>query len=293
MLRTKSGKEVSKIGIGTWTISKDNIDSEIETLKYYYDMGVNYIDVVLAYDNGNTLDVIAEFLKQVKREDIYVNALITFGCSKIENMEEQINTYLKRLNLKYLDCVTLHSVAVLGFSFEEYVKEIERLRKTNKFLAIGYSNLSPEQLALVKKNTTYFEGLYNLECKINEDTGLIKTCQENGINFYAYQPLRRNKTAKQNYKEVVALANKYGKTQNQIIINWLVKHKQIGILIKSSNKTHIQENLAALSFDMNEKDYKILDRFRNKEFDKIEVSYTTEPEKIRIDQLPNQHIGVE
>ena len=35
MLYTKSGKEVSKIGIGTWTISKENMNSEIDALNYY------------------------------------------------------------------------------------------------------------------------------------------------------------------------------------------------------------------------------------------------------------------
>ena len=135
MLRTKSGNEVSKIGIGTWTISKDRIDDEVDALKFYYDNGVNFIDVVLAYDDGRTLDVVASFLKQVKREDIFVNCFITWGCSSIQNMEEQIDTYLQRLNLTYLDCVTLHSPAILSFAFQDYVKEIERLKKTKKPIA--------------------------------------------------------------------------------------------------------------------------------------------------------------
>ena len=47
MLYIKSGKEVSKIGIGTWTIKKENIDNEVKALQFYFDQGVNYIDVVL------------------------------------------------------------------------------------------------------------------------------------------------------------------------------------------------------------------------------------------------------
>lgn len=292
MLYTKSGKPVSKIGIGTWTIQRDQIEKEVDALKYYFEQGVNYIDVVLAYDNGATLDVIAKFLKLVKREDVFINAFITHGCIEIKDIEKQVNTYLEKLQVNYFDCVTLHSPAILGFDFFEYVKEINRIYTDKKFLKIGYSNLSPELFEQVKSHIAYFEGLYNLENKINEDNGIIEACLRNDTLFYAYQPLRRNRTAKQNYKEVVSLANKYSKTQNQILINWMVKHKNIGVIIKSSNKEHIKENIESLDFDMDLKDYESLDKFRNKEFDELKVSYSNEPGKIRIDQIPNQPIGI-
>lgn len=292
MLFTKSGKEISKIGIGTWTIKKDNIKDEVDALKFYFSQGVNFIDVVLAYDNGATLDVIAEFLESVKREDVFVNVLITHGCAKLADVEAQLKTYKQKLKLDYFDCVTLHSPVVLGFDFDLYTKEIERLKNFYNILNIGYSNLSPKQFETVKSQIDYFEGLYNLENKINDDNGIILSCIKNDVAFYAYQPLRRNRTAKQNYEEVVSLANKYNKTQNQILINWLVKHKSIGILIKSSNKKHIKENVESLNFDMTEKDYILLDNFRNVEFDKLNITYGKEEGKIRIDQVPNQPIGV-
>ena len=293
MLRTQSGKEVSKIGIGTWTIKKEEMDKEVEALKFYYKNGVNYIDVVLAYDNGLVLDVIAKFLEGVKREDIFINGFITHGCKNVEDVEKQLDLYLEKLNIKNLDCLTLHSPACIGFSLKEYVKEIERLKASEKFLSVGISNLSPKQFKKYSDKFQSFEGLYNLECKINEDTKVVKKCQKQGIAFYAFQPLRRNRTAKQNYPEVVALAEKYGKTQNQVLLNWMLKHKNIGVIVKSSNKKHIKENLGALDFDMSLEDYASLDNFRNSYFDKIKVTYKAEEKnKIRIDQIPNQPFGV-
>lgn len=292
MLYTKNGKPISKIGIGTWTINKVNIKEEVSALKFYFKNGVNYIDVVLAYDNGNTLDVVAEFLKHVKREDIFINGFITNGCKTVEDIEKQIDFYLQKLGTDYLDCVTLHGIGskIIDFDFNTYVEKINEL-KGKKFLKIGYSNLPPEYLQNVASHTDYFEGLYNLECKINEDSSVMKICKQNKIPFYAYQPLRRNKTAKQNYPVLVALAKKYEKTQNQILVNWLVNHKKIGILIKSSNKKHIKENMDALEFKMAAADYKKLDDFRNKEFDELDVSYTFEEGKVFIGLVPSQPIG--
>ena len=293
MLKTQSGKEVSKIGIGTWTIKKENIDKEVEALKFYFKNGVNFIDVVLAYDNGLVLDVVAKFLQSVKREDIFINGFITHGCKNIEDVEKQIGLYLEKLNIDYLDCLTLHSPAVIGFSMKDYVKEIDRLKKTGKFLNVGMSNLSPKQFKKFSDNIQIFEGLYNLECKINEDTKTIEKCYKQGIAFYAFQPLRRNRTTKQNYPEVVALAEKYEKTQNQILLNWMLKHKGIGVVVKSSNKQHIKENLGALDFDMGAEDYASLDKFRNTYFDRFKVTYKKEEKgKIRIDQIPNQPFGI-
>lgn len=294
MLKTKSGKVVSKIGIGTWTISKDKIAQEVETLNFYFNQGVNWIDVVLAYDNGATLDVIAEFLKTINREDIFINAFITFGCNTPDDIQKQIDHYLAKLQTTYLDCVSLHALDVIGFDLDTYTTKINqlKLKGTNKFLNIGYSNLMPKQFENLIGQIDYFEGLYNLENKINEDTGIIDKCIKNNIPFYAYQPLRRNRIAKQNFAQVVSLANKYNKTQNQILINWMVKHKNIGILIKSSNTEHIKENLDALNFEMSTADYQMLDNFRNKEFDDLPICYKSSKGKIRIDQIPNQPIGI-
>lgn len=292
MLKTKSGKDISKIGIGTWTINKENFKNEVETLKYYYSNGINFIDVVLAYDNGNVIDVIAEFLKTVKREDIFINAFITYGCNTISDMHKQIDFYLEKLSTDYLDCVILHGLDAIGFSLEDYSKEIKRLKQTKKFNYIGYSNLSPNQLEELKNEIDYFEGLYNLECKINEDNNVINICKNNNIPFFAYQPLRRNKTARENYPILLELSEKYNKTQNQIILNWLIKHKKLNVLIKSSKIDHIKENIESIQFTMEEIDYKRLDDFRNIEFDNLQVCYSNEEGKIRIDQVPNQPIGI-
>ena len=288
MLKTKSGKVVSKIGIGTWTIDKNNIDKELEALNFYYQNGVNYIDVVLAYDNGKVLDVVNEFLKTIKREDIFINAFITFGCNELSNVEAQIDYYLSKLNTNYLDCVTLHTVDVLGFSFNEYVAEICRLKETGKFLNIGYSNLSPDQLNLVVGKCDIFEGLYNLECKHNEDNDIIDICKKNNIAFYAYQPLRRNRTALQNYPVLIDISNNYNMTQNQVLLNWMILHKKIGVMIKSSNVSHIAENLDSINYVIKKEDYLKLDNFRSEKFDNIVYSYVNEEGKIRIDQIPNQ-----
>lgn len=133
----------------------------------------------------------------------------------------------------------------------------------------------------------FFEGVYNLECKLYEDIGVLDYCRENSIKFVCYQPLRRNRTAKRNYPLLIELAEKYNKTQNQIILNWIINKKDIMPLIKSTNIVRIDENNEAINFKMSADDYDRLDKFRNTEFDNVKIDWECNG-GVTIDQLANK-----
>ena len=129
-----------------------------------------------------------------------------------------------------------------------------------------------------------------MDCKYYENEGLIEYCKENDILFTAYQPLRRNKIAQKDYPMLIELSKKYNKTQNQIMINWLVKEKEIMPLIKSTNKDRIKENIEALDFEMEKVDYEKLNKFQNEKINAIRINWNDES-GVTIDQLANQNEG--
>ena len=69
------------------------------------------------------------------------------------------------------------------------------------------------------------------------------------------------------------LANKYNKTQNQILLNYYVKEKSIIPITKANKIEHIRQNLEALNFEMEQQDYQRLNDFRCEEFDNLEVDW--------------------
>ena len=102
------------------------------------------------------------------------------------------------------------------------LKKIIQILK--KFIEILESRMQSENLEPLKEvnekvTLDFFEGVYNLDCKYYENEGLIEYCKENDILFTAYQPLRRNKIALKNYEFLKQIAEKYNKTQNQLMIN--------------------------------------------------------------------------
>jgi len=281
-------RNLHPIGIGTWTISKDNYDKDIKGLLYCFEKGQNLIECNASYLSGESLDVVADFIKQIDREKIFINVVMTYGVKSLDDVYKFLDLYLKKLGTDYVDCITygatLDFLEKEGIDPKDYLNVIKNLQKEGKTRYIGMSNLSPEDYDKYGP-FDHFEGCYGLETKVYEDNGLLDRIKQ---SFVAYQPLRRNRTAKMNYPILVELANKYQKSQNQIILNWIIKHKGIRILCKCTTISHINENLQSLDFEMNEEDYLKLDNFRQPFFDNLQVKYRESGEGVLIHQVPNQ-----
>ena len=236
--------------------------------------------------------MLKDYIKLIGREKLFICANLERYVEKIEDVEQQLNNYLKILDIDYIDCFQIHTFAVCKIPMLEIYKEIDRLVKSGKIKYIGVSNVNLEQLKEINSITKidFFEGVYNLDCKYYENEGLIEYCKENDILFTAYQPLRRNKIAQKDYPMLIELSKKYNKTQNQIMINWLVKEKEIMPLIKSTNKDRIKENIEALDFEMEKVDYEKLNKFQNEKINAIRINWNDES-GVTIDQLANQNEG--
>ena len=282
-------EKIFPIGIGTWKINyQDNKD--IEALFHSYKLGQNYLSLYMLYEDGNIVKSLKSFIEKCGRENLFISVNIEPTVNEKSDIEKQLNEYLDILNLDYVDNLQLHSPKFTKLPLLDTYFEMKRLQEIGKTRYLGISNCSLEQLKEINTNVKldFFEGVYNLECKMNESIGILDYCKKNDIEFVAYQPLRRNRTQLKNYELLVELSQKYNKTQNQIILNWIMKEKKINVLIKSTNCDRIDENIKSLDFEMEENDYKRLNDFKNEEFENIKIDWDNVGDGIRIDQLPNQ-----
>lgn len=281
--------DIFELGIGTWKIDYENIENDMQSLIHSYNLGQNYLSLYMLYNNGEVVRQIKRFIDKVDRDKLFIatNLEPTIECK--DDIEKQLNEYLQILDIEYVDMLQLHKPSFSKIPLIDVYKEIQRLVNLGKVKYIGISNASLEQLSLINKEIKidFFEGIYNLECKIYEDIKVLDYCNKNDIKFLCYQPLRRNRTAKRNYPLLVELASKYDKTQNQIILNWIINEKKMIALVKSTNINRINENKQALNFKMDIEDYERLNNFRSEEFDNVKVDWDDNG-GISIDQLANQ-----
>ena len=282
-------KDIFPLGIGTFRIDLNEKETSMNALIQSFNLGQNYIDTSYLYENGNVMAFIGEFIKKVGRDKIFITTKIEPTVEKITDIEEQLNKYLEIMDIDYVDCLMLHSVIFTKLPLIQTYKEMNKMVELGKVRCLGLSNANLEQLKEINEQypISIYEGVYNLECKLNEDIGIIDYCKDNNIIFCAYQPLRRNRTANRNYPLLVELSNKYNKTQNQIILNWIIRKKKLNVLIKTTTNNRINENINLLNFEMDIKDYNKLDSFRAEEFDNIVIDWEGKG-GITVDQLANQ-----
>lgn len=281
--------EINPIGIGTYKLDLENKTKTLEALLYSVENGQNFMSTSLLYDNYNVVNFLYDFFKEVNKDDIFLTCHLEPYIEKKEDVEKQLDEYLTRMNIDYVDALQTHMSYASKIPLLETYGEIDRLVKKGKVRYISASNTSFEQLKqLVENFNLYsFEGVYNLECKYYENTGILDFCKENNIKFVCYQALRRNNIAKMNYPFLVEMSKKYNKTQNQILLNWLIKEKGLNTIIKTNTIKNIDSNLNSLDFAIEHNDVETLNNFQDERFNSIEIDWENKG-GITIDKLASQ-----
>lgn len=95
-------KEIFPIGIGTWKINYQN-NNDKKALLYSYSLGQNYLSLYMLYENGNIVKSLKSFIEKCGRENLFISVNIEPTINKKSDIENQLNEYLKILNLDYVD----------------------------------------------------------------------------------------------------------------------------------------------------------------------------------------------
>jgi diketogulonate reductase-like aldo/keto reductase len=99
---------------------------------------------------------------------------------------------------------------------------------------------------------------YNIWVKFI-DIDAIKYCQDHDIMVIAYKPFARGRIITEKIELLSTLSKKYAKTDAQIVLNWLVSKKNTVALFKSTNTTHLKENLDIFDFRLTDDETKQID----------------------------------
>lgn len=287
-----NSKPIFPIALGTWGIGEEalwnsdgsvsyssptiNFDKEYDAVCFSLESGINYIDTCLKYGKSQTKDVLKKAIHVFDRNKLFINAKLDSWQRSADSIYRELDLYLKTFDIDFVDMYQIHHPMVF-LSHQETVRTINKLMNKGLVKSFGVSNFNVEQLEetiyTTQHNLSCCEVHYNLVIRINEQDGVIDFCNKHNIKLLVYQPLRRGEIEKENYSLVRQLANKYGKTQNQILINWLLSKQNVIPIIKSTNIEHIKDNLEALSFEIAPNEIELLNGFRAPEFDNLEYDY--------------------
>jgi D-xylose reductase len=280
-------KQIPNIGIGTCHM--ENIE---EVLYQAIKDGVRLIDTASMYKNEEAIGkavnkAISDGI--VKREDLFV--VTKFFIDQKEDPEKALNESLKRLNLNYVDLFLDHWPTGKCYNgnydfklvcVRDYWPKLEKCVEKGLTKAIGVSNYNVQNLLIVLSvakikplvdEVEFHPYLYQKD--------LLEFCNLEKIKILAYNPLVKGRYCKERHAEEMAkknldlfnepavqtLAQKYGKTPGQIILNWEIKRGVIPIP-STSKPERMKENLEAVDLKMEESEYDTLDHYaeHDKEF---------------------------
>ena len=242
------GNKIPQFGLGVFQISGDEKTKEacLEAFK----LGYRHIDTAHAYQNERG---VGQAVKEsgLPREEIWITTKLwpsEYGEGKTA---KAIDKMLERLQTDYIDLLLLHQ------QFGDYLgawKDMEKAVAEGKVKSIGLSNFESERLEEVLAAATIKPSVLQVECHpYYQQNDLKKRIAPFNTVIESWYPLGHGDAALIEEAVFTKLAEKYGKTNAQIILRW---HIQEGIIVfpKSSNPVHIKENIDIFDFELTEEE---------------------------------------
>ncbi len=250
-LKFANGVEVPRMALGTWQLKGESCTRAVETA---IEIGYKHIDTADAYGNHRQ---VGEGIKNsgIERKDLFVTTKVWRDFLKQGEVASSVNRFLSELQINYIDLLLVHWPNK-NVEIRETLGAFAQLKEKKIIRAIGVSNFTVELLKeAINTGVEIVNNQVEFHPSLNQKK-LESFCNKNNIVISAYSPIAQG--ADLQLLVVKSLAEKYGRTPSQIILNWLMAKNKI-VLPRSSNPERIKENFGALDFEMEKGDCDVID----------------------------------
>ena len=247
-IKLNDGNNIPQFGIGVYQVPEG--EATINSVKTALELGIRHIDTAHAYQNERS---VGKAIKEsgVPRSDVWVTTKLWPSEYGEAVTSDAIDKMLKRLDTDYIDLLLLHQ------QFGDYIgayKDMERAVKDGRVKSIGLSNFESERLEEVLAMADIPPSVLQVECHpYYQQNELKKRIEKYGTVIESWYPIGHGDKNLINEPLFAKLANKYGKSNVQIILRW---HIQEGTIVfpRSTNPAHIKENFEIFDFQLTEEE---------------------------------------
>ena len=254
-IETREGVEIPLLGLGTSGIPTNQ--EGVDAVRNAIEIGYSHIDTAEVYGNNETEKMIGKAVRKYPREDLFITTKVSGDHLRYEEVHRAIKGSLDRLKSDYVDLYLIHWPDA-SVPIQETMRAMVELADSDKAGAIGVSNFSVNQLKGAERYSEDHEVVANqVHYSLNEQdprSDLLPYCQRRGLVLISYTPLEQGKLASPGFDILDEMSEKYGKTQAQISLNWLIRQENVVAIPESSNSEHQRENLGALGWDLSDDD---------------------------------------
>ncbi len=265
MIPTKTLKNwfsIPVLGLGTWGMwgrySRDKSNDDVrdkDAIRYAIQNGLTAIDTAELYAGGYAETMLGEVMQDFPRESLFISSKVIGANASYIAIKNACKNSLKRLQTTYIDLYYIHWRDA-QFDLQEQMRAMNELVDEGYIKHIGVCNFSKESLQQAQSFSKYpivaNQVHYNLIYREAEQSGLLEYCHNNDVMLVAWRPTEKGLLSETPFLE--KMRKKYQKTDAQIAINWVIQHPNVVTLFKASTKAHIDENLKALGWELDQQD---------------------------------------
>lgn len=244
LFKLNTGAEIPVLGLGTYQLTPEEAENAVF---YALKDGYRLIDTANAYVNEK---VVGRGIKRsgIPREDIFLETKL---WPTVYEDEYAVDKTLERLGIDYIDLLLLHQISG---NYKKGYQLMERAVKEGKVKAIGLSNFTERQIGNVIRMAEVMPSVIQVETHPYFPQEQLATfLRQNGILLQSWYPLGHGNQSLLGQSVFHSLAEKYSKTEVQIILRW---HIQMGYVVipGSKNPEHIKDNFNVFDFTLTEQD---------------------------------------
>ena len=252
------------MGIGGYFERDASKDSHsIDILRKGFEKGLTFVDTAEIYGAGHSEEVLGIAIKDC-RESIQIGTKFKPENNAPELMIDSCKRSLERLQTDYIDLYQTHWPSNT-VPFESTLDGFNALLDKGLIKYIGLSNATVNQVKLAseklpKGRFVSLQQAFNIADRFAEEN-LLPGCQKEGRVMIAYSPLLEGKMVPDDERRasMETLASECSLTLPQLILSWLVSHKNLAIIPKTATESHMLSNIEAVNFGMTEEIYERID----------------------------------
>ncbi|KAM3160359.1 hypothetical protein ACU8KH_04487 [Lachancea thermotolerans] len=270
-----SGDKLPVIGFGSgtkWRIAKAEGEKKDQFIQELADQvsnaikaGFNHIDAAEAYKTHPEVGAgIAN--SGVPREKLWVTDKYTpwsWTWRKGKGPLESLELSLGKMQMQYVDLYLVHvpfiNPETAGIDLKEAWRQMEEIYDRGWAKNIGVSNFDVESLEYIRTIGKYQPVVNQIEFSAymqQQSPGIISYCKKHGIAIEGYSPLVPLTKGKPGPLDDILplMAKKYGKSELQILLRWVVQNGVIAITTSAQLK-RIDESLDIFDFELSSEDF--------------------------------------